>query len=335
MNIELQEIDWDLFKNSVTHLPGTGVVMRDFIKSKNIPDSIVISQLTIDPDYVNTLNISVVTGKDFQAYSKTNPGNLAMINESAVSLLGYREPGDAVGQNITIGSTNSIQIIGVVKDFVIQSADYAPDPLVLRVIPKYYNYALVKFSPGQDINTVIASLEKTWKELNPEQLFRYRLYSDYIEEYQQMAMQVVKSLGFITFLTIFISILGLLGMVVFNNESRINEIGIRKVMGATNREVLWTISRSFVYMMTLAGLIATPAAWFLGNMILQNSYNRIKLEPGFFVFGILFLLIIGMTTVFSQTWKAANRNPVDALYQTANKIPNIILYLHKNLLCEF
>ncbi len=103
MNIELQEIDWDLFKNSVTHLPGTGVVMRDFIKSKNIPDSIVISQLTIDPDYVNTLNISVVTGKDFQAYSKTNPGNLAMINESAVSLLGYREPGDAVGQNITIG----------------------------------------------------------------------------------------------------------------------------------------------------------------------------------------------------------------------------------------
>ncbi len=126
-------------------------------------------------------------------------------------------------------------------------------------------------------------------------------------------MQIVQVLGFITFLILFISILGLLGMVVFNNENRVNEIGIRKVVGANNKEVLWVISRSFFYMMSLAVLIATPLAWFLGKMILQNAYHRVPLKPGFFITGILFLIIIGGITVLSQTWKAANRNPVDSL----------------------
>jgi len=191
LNVELQEINYGIFKNEILqkpgiesvsatdYLPGTGVVYRKFVKCEKIPDSTLISHLTVDPDFISTMNINLLSGEDFGVISESNPGNYALINEAAV-----------------------------------------------------------------------------------------------------------RHLGFITFLTVFISILGLLGMVVFNNENRTNEIGIRKVVGSNNLEILWVISKSFIYMMGLAVLIATPLAWFIGKMLLQNIYNRIALKPGFFIIGI-------------------------------------------------
>ena len=324
INIELQEMEFEVFKNKLLqipsveyvtasdYLPGTGVMHIQFVKSDKIPDSAIISHLSIDPDFISALNISILAGNDFQEYMYPNLENYALINESAVLYLGYSNPSEALNRFITIENKEA-QIIGVVRDFVNQSTYVKPDPLVLRIIPDWFDYAVVKLNPGYDKAKVLSKIEESWKELNPYQLFRYKLYTDQITEYENAAMKIVKISGFITVLVIVIAILGLLGMVVYSNQKRINEIGIRKVMGANNKEVLWMISKSFLYLMFLAVLIATPLALFSGKMILQNAYNHVSLKPGFFITGILFLLIIGVITVFSQTWKAANQNPVDAL----------------------
>lgn len=323
--IELQEMKYNIFKNeilqkpgveSVTaaeYLPGTGVVYRDFVKCEKLPDSTVISHMTVDPDYLQVLNMELLAGKDFGPVAEMNPGTSAIINEAALRHFGFENANEALEYTISIEEDINIQIIGVVKDFIIQSADFEPDPVAMRVIQDRYNYALVKINPAYETKDIISSLEAVWKILNPEQLFRCKFFSEHIGAYQDAAMQIVQVLGFITILTIFISILGLLGMVVFNNENSLNEIGIRKVIGANNMEVLWTISKTFLYMMAIAVVITTPLTWFLGNMVLQNSYHRISLKPGFFITGILFLLILGLLTVLSQTWKAANQNPVDSL----------------------
>jgi len=325
LNVELQEINYGIFKNEILqkpgiesvsatdYLPGTGVVYRKFVKCEKIPDSTVISYLTVDPDFISTMNINLLSGEDFGVISESNPGNHALINEAAVRHLGFKNRDEALEFSISIEKELNIQIIGVVDNFVIQTTDAEPDPLIIRAIPDDCNYAFVKIYPGQDENEVISSIETTWKKLNPEQQFRYKYYNEHLENYIYGAVQVVQVLGFITFLTVFISILGLLGMVVFNNENRTNEIGIRKVVGSNNLEILWVISKSFIYMMGLAVLIATPLAWFIGKMLLQNIYNRLALKPGFFIIGIFVMLIIGSVTVLSQTWKAANRNPVDSL----------------------
>lgn len=325
LNVDLQEINYELFKNEILrkpgvqavtaseYLPGTGTVSRHFIKCEKLPDSTKVSHLGVDPDFIKTMNMSLLSGKDFREYSETNLSNYTIINESAIQFLGFQNAGEALEHTLTIGSKPNIQIIGVVKDFVLQSPDSKPDPLVLRVIPDRYNHAFVKLNSNLVMKEMISSLEESWKKLNPEQQFRYKFFSEYIGEYMDASMQMVKVIGFITFFAVFISILGLLGMVVYNNENRVNEIGIRKVVGATSREVLWVISKSFIYMMALAGLIATPAAWFLGNMILQNAYYHVTLRVDFFASGILFLFTIGLITVLSQTWKAANRNPVESL----------------------
>lgn len=325
LNVELQEINYEVFKNEILqkpgvesvsaseYLPGTGVVYRDFVKCEKIPDSTVISHLTVDPDFISTMNINLLSGEDFGVISGSNPGNHALINEAAVRFLGFKNNDEALEFSISIDKKSNIQIIGVVENFVIQTTDAEPDPLVIRAIPDDCNFAFIKISPGQNENEVISSIEESWKKLNPEQLFRYKYYNEHLENYMVGAVQMVQVLGFIAFLTVFISILGLLGMVVFSNENRLNEIGIRKVVGSNNLEILWVISKSFIYMMGLAVLIATPLAWFIGKMLLQNIYNRIALKPGFFIAGIFVILIIGSVTVLSQTWKAANRNPVDSL----------------------
>jgi len=318
-------MNYEVFKNELLqkpgiesvsatdYLPGTGVVYREFVDCEKLPDSTVIGHLTVDPDFIKTADIKLIAGDDFGANSENNPGSHAIINEAAVRYLGFKNVDEALEYTISIGKDLNIQIIGVVRNFVIQSTDFEPDPLVIRVIPDHYNYAFIRILPGRTGDELISSIGESWKKLNPEQLFRNKYYSEHIENYQYGSVQMVQVLGFITFLTVFISILGLLGMVVFNSENRINEIGIRKVVGSNNAEILWEISRGFVFMMGLAVLIATPLAWFIGKMILQNIYNRITLKPGFFAVGILFLLLIGAITVFSQTWKAANRNPVDSL----------------------
>ena len=325
LNVELQEINYGVFKNEILqnpgiehvtatdYLPGTGVVYRDFVTCEKIPDSTVISHLTVDPDFIKTMNIELISGEDFGPISETNPGNHAILNEAAVRHFGFNNADEALEFSISIEDKSNIQIIGVVENFVIQNTDFKPDPLIIRVIPERFDYAFVKLYPTRNENELIHSIEESWKKLNPEQLFRYKYFSEHLENYQKGAMQVVQTLGFITFLTIFISILGLLGMVIFSNENRINEIGIRKVVGSSNVEILWVISKSFIYMMGLAVVIATPLSWFIGKMLLQNIYHRIPLKPGYFIIGIIFLLIIGGLTVLSQTWKAANRNPVDSL----------------------
>jgi len=323
--IELQDINYSVFKteilkkpgiekvSAIQYLPGTGVVYRNYVQCETLPDSTVISQLIVAPDFIRTMNIELLSGYDLGNNAETYPGKFALLNEAALRHFGFENAEEALEFTISIDGQSGIQIIGVVKDFVIQSADFEPDALVIRVIPRYYSYALVKINPTHGTKGIVSSLEAEWKKLNPEQLFRHKFFSEYVSEYQDAAMQMVQVLGFVTVLTIFISILGLLGMVVFNNQNRINEIGIRKVVGANNTEIFWVISKSFFYMMVLAVFIATPLAWFIGKMLLQYAYHRVPLTPAYFITGILFLLIIGVITVFSQTWRAANRNPVDSL----------------------
>ena len=324
ISIELQELEFRVFKNELSqipaikyatasdYLPGTGIVHIQFVKSDNKPDSTIITHMVIDPDFINALNISIVAGNDFQEYPNANIENYALINESAVSYLGYTSPDEALNRYITIENKDA-QIIGVMRDFINRGPYFEPEPMVMRVVPDQFDYAVVKVNPGYDKAKILAQIEETWKGLNPYQLFRYKFFTDLIAEYHNSAIQIVQVFGFITFLMIVIAILGLLGIVVFNNQKRVNEIGIRKVVGANIKEVLWVISKSYLYLILLAVMIATPLAWFSGKMILQNAYHHVSLKPGYFITGILFLLIIGMITVFPQTWKAANRNPVDVL----------------------
>jgi ABC-type antimicrobial peptide transport system permease subunit len=204
-------------------------------------------------------------------------------------------------------------IIGVVKDFHFSSLHEAINPLMLRLGENFDGgIALVKTEPGKT-KEALASLGKLYKELNPKVPFTYK-FSD--EEYQKLykSEQVVSQFAnYFAFLAIFISCLGLLGLVIFTAEQRTREIGIRKVLGATVPNVVGLLSKDFLKLVFIANLISWPLGWWAMNTWLQNVEYRTAINWWVFVLAGLTAVLIALLTVSFQAIKAAIANPVKSL----------------------
>lgn len=123
----------------------------------------------------------------------------------------------------------------------------------------------------------------------------------------------MRGISLITFLAILIAFFGLLGMVVYDTDARVKEIGIRKIMGASMFDIIRAISKNFIFLLLLAAILATPVAWIVNHLILQSIENRIELGIWTFVMGLAIMFSLGFITIFSLTVKAASGNPVNSL----------------------
>jgi putative ABC transport system permease protein len=184
--------------------------------------------------------------------------------------------------------------------------------MVLREVPKYFDYANLKITTD-DAESILLFLETQWKKLQPYRPFRYAYFEDQLEDYYTGSDNALRGISFIAFLAVLIAFFGLLGMVIYDTEARVKEIGIRKVMGASIWDIIMVISKSFVFLLLLSAVLAIPVAWFANHMILQTIANRITLGFGIFAQGLSLMLALGFLIIFSQTIKAATGNPVDSL----------------------
>jgi putative ABC transport system permease protein len=271
-----------------------------------------IDCLLADESFIENFKIPLLAGRRFPSSSTRDGETSAIINERAVASLGFASPADAVGKRLIFGRDRALEIIGVVADFASQSLEGEIRPLVLRIMPQYFRYANVRIADG-DPAPVLNFLAEKWKALEPYEPFRYGFLEDQIEAYQAEGRQMLGAVSFIAFLAVLIAFFGLLGMVIYDTDARVKEIGIRKVMGASVPEIVIALSRSFISLLVLGAVLATPAAWFVNNMFLQSSANRIRLGPGIFGFGLALMLALGLATILSQTVRAATGNPVDSL----------------------
>jgi len=199
------------------------------------------------------------------------------------------------------------------KDFHFNSLHEPIRPLVLRLGENIeWGQALVKTQPGKT-KEALASLEKVCKELNPKFPFTYK-FSD--EEYGKLykSEQVVNQLAnYFAFLGIFISCLGLLGLVIFTAEQRTKEFGIRKVLGASPVTLFALLSKEFLLLVLLAMVIASPLAWIAMNNWLQDYAYKVNISWWMFVVAGLSAILIALITVSFQAIKAAVANPVKSL----------------------
>jgi ABC-type antimicrobial peptide transport system permease subunit len=244
-------------------------------------------------------------------YSKTFATDSVgyLVNEEALKKIGYTDP---IGKLLVFWGKKGT-IIGVLKDFHFNSLHEPIKPLVMRLGEKdNYGNALVRIEPGKT-KQVLTGLEALCKRLNPKFTFTYS-FSD--EEYQKLykSEQVISKLSnSFAFLAIFISCLGLLGLVMFTAEQRTKEIGIRKVLGASITSVFALLSKEFLQLVFIALLIASPIAWFAMNKWLQDYAYRIHLNWTVFVVAAIAALFIALLTVSFQSIKAALANPVKSL----------------------
>jgi len=278
---------------------------------KDTSKLILFSTNPVTFDYVKTMGIQLVDGRDFSPEYSLDTNNY-LVNEAALKKIGYKDP---VGKELTMWGDKGT-IIGVMKDFHHNSLHVPIDPLIIRLFKKswnsYWGNILIRTEKGKT-KEAIASMEKVFRQFNPGFPFRYYFTDEEMLKNYKAEQTVSKLSRYFSFLAIFISCLGLFGLVTFTAEQRVKEIGIRKVLGASVSGIVRMLSRDFLILVLIAAMIAFPVAWWAMNRWLGDFAYRIDIGWWVFVVAGIAALLIALLTVSFQAIKAAIANPVKSL----------------------
>jgi len=265
-------------------------------------------QAAVGYDFIATMKSTLVYGRDF---SEKNADTASyIINESALKVIGYKDP---IGMPLTFWGTKGT-IVGVVKDFHFNSLHVPIRPLVLRLMNQrnQWGYAFIRIAPGKT-SAALKELAVLHQKLNPNFIFSEQ-FADEEYLYLYRSEQIVKQLSsYFAFLAIFISCLGLLGLVIFRAEQRTKEIGIRKVLGASVANIVRLLSTDFMKLIVLAIFLSTPVALYVMREWLSGFEYHVDIEWWMFAAAAGVSVVIALLTISVQALKAALSNPVKSL----------------------
>jgi len=267
----------------------------------------------IDFDFIQTFNLYLVAGRGFSR-AENESNNTMIVNESAMTQLGYSDPSSALNSFVKVGD-KEFKIIGVLKDYHHESLKKEIKPILFFYGYHWMSdigYYSIKLNSAH-LKQTISRIEKIWKQTYPEDHFQYFFLDDEFNAQYKTDQAFGRVFTLFTFLAIFIATIGLFGLSVYSANLRTKEIGIRKVIGARILEILVMLNRNFIKWVVIAFVIATPPAWFILNKWLENFAYQTNLSWWIFALAGLISIIIAITTVTWQSWRAATRNPVEAI----------------------
>lgn len=262
-----------------------------------------------DEDYFKTYGLQIVAGRPFE---KSDTINEIVVNETLVNKLGIKNPNDVIGKEIKSGQSTWKTIVGVVKDFKTNSLRETVKPLMLFERKDRYSLTGVKLR-STNIPKTQAAVEAAWNQYFPEYAFTSSYMDQDISKFYEQEDQLSLLYKIFAGIAIFISCLGLYGLVSFMSLQRTKEIGIRKVLGASVQNIIFLFSKEFTVLIIIGFLIAAPAAYYMMNSWLSNFQFQIKISAGVFILAIVVSMLISWVTVGYKSMKAALKNPVDSL----------------------
>ncbi|RIV17231.1 ABC transporter permease [Fibrisoma montanum] len=323
----IETIKAELLKNpSITAatacygVPG-GRFAGDGINLPGKPKQFSTNMFLVDYDYIPTLDMTMVAGRNFSRSFGTDADQGFILNETAVNVLGWGKPADAIGKEIlwprwsppTPSDTiKRGKVIGVVKDFNYKTVHQKIEPMVLHIVPSEYAYLVVRIRP-EATTAALSVLQAKWQSLASDWPFEYTFLDEQFAEQYRSEQIFSKVFGLFTFLSIFITCLGLFGLAAFTAEQRTKEIGVRKVLGASVTNILVLLSKDFLKLVLIAIILASPVAWYAMNQWLQGFAYKIDIEWWMFVLAGVLATLVAILTVGFQSIKAALMNPVKSL----------------------
>jgi putative ABC transport system permease protein len=323
-NLNAQLIDsYPALRDRLLNIPGVEQVAASdhFIGSgysgqgiRNYGDSPsqskTISEYRIWPGLCNLYEFTLINGRFFDP-DRISDRSGVLLNEAAVQMLG-NTPEQIVGESVTMWE-DPMEVIGVIKDFHYQSAANAIEPFMFTAYSDRIRNIPVRIAPQADITATLDLISHAIKSFDQDYIMIHEFATDIYEDYYTGEKRVRNILGAGTILSIIIVILGIYALVSHNIISRTKEIGIRKVNGGSTREMIVLIYKSTLIWTVIASLMALPFAWMYLNNWLNNYVARIPLYWWIFAGSILLVFLLETLITLGQTWKAARRNPVDAL----------------------
>ncbi len=262
---------------------------------------------SIDFDYAETFGIKTIEGEFFPK-KINNDSSSIVINRTFANIIGL-EP--LIGEILSIGDYR-LTVIGIVEDYNFKPAYNKIEPIVLYTFSDEYNQAMIKVAP-EDINHTVKYIENLHKELNSSYPFQYNFLDDDYDSMYKGEKQRRKLFSYFAFFSIFISCLGLLGLSSFIIKRSTKDIGIRKVNGANAFSILSLYIMSFSKWIAISMIVSFPVAYYTMNKWLQNFAYRTGISWWVFALAGILALAIALITVSWHSYRAASRNPVEAL----------------------
>jgi putative ABC transport system permease protein len=269
-------------------------------------DDVLFYVLGADEDYAKTFQLQLKEGRFFSSEFSTD-NTAVVINEQAAKVMGFKNP---IGEIVSTGNGPIFTIIGVVKDFHFRSLHSKIEPLIM--ILESCNNFYIRMKPDKIIS-IVESVNKTYKSFNNPNPVYFHFLDDDFDKLYRTEKRMGKIFGYFSLLAIIISCLGLIGLSSFMAERRTKEIGIRKINGAKSVEIFSLLSKEYILWVMISILIACPVAWYLMNRWLQNFAYRISICWWVFALAGILAMVIAFLTVSWQSYKAAGKNPVEAL----------------------
>lgn len=291
---------------------GTGERWGDYLKYKDPLDSTTLYYSSIDQNYLPLLGHELIAGTNFQVSPISDQETEVIVNEATLKRFNIGTPQEALGQKLDVGS-DMLTIIGVVKDFHYATIDQPIECFGFRQRLDDIQYLNLKLS-ADNMPGTMDKLKAAWDGFDKVHPFEARFYSEDIARAYDRYEMMFTIVSFLAFISISIASLGLLGMGVYTAETRIKEISIRKVLGATEGSLVQLLVKGFMLLLLIASVIAIPVTYYIfDNIILANQVNRISIGLGEIGLGVIFIFGIGFLTISSQIWRAARANPASTL----------------------
>ena len=273
-----------------------------------------------DHDYVKTLGLKILTGRDFSRDMSTDVDEAFLINETAVKEFGFGTPEKAVGQRLhwnkwnpdSLNPVKMGKVIGVVQDFHYKSLHEKVTASVIQIYPGV-NFKIAVKLKTTDISNTISFINNVWNRFSPGYPLDYNFMDETYGKMYKSEQKLASLLWIFTIMAIVVGCMGLFGLAAFSAEQRTKEIGIRKVLGASVFRIVSLLSKAFLKLVLIASVVAFPIAWWAMNNWLEDFPYRVNI--GWSVFGIAMVaaLAIALLTVSFQAIKAAIMNPVKSL----------------------
>jgi putative ABC transport system permease protein len=286
------------------------------VGDKYEPLNFRIANVRVDHSFIDTYGIQMAAGRNFSTEFPTDSTEAFLLNETAVTKIGWASPEAAIGQPFQYGNRKG-RIIGVVKDFNYESLHQPITPIILLIAPQSFNSISVKIRAAQpaDMAATLEFLKQKWQEYRPNFPFQYSFIDERYEQLYQSEHRLGQIFGTFSLLAVFIACLGLFGLASYTAEQRTKEIGVRKVLGASLGNIVLLLSKEFARLVAVATLVSWPIAYYAMSRWLQEFAYRINInhQSLTFLLAALLAFAIALITVSFQSIKAAMTNPVEAL----------------------
>ena len=320
LNVEVQKNDPDVIQTEFEQLPDVvsvsksnyvpsiGGLFADYAKYEDRSDSSLVFNLQIDENYIENFDHQLLAGGNFEV---DNNLKSVIVNEEFLKRFNISSPDNAIGESI-IFSRRPHTIVGVVQNFHYGTleTDIKPFAFVKSDRVRFVN---LKINSANILQTM-DRLKAEWTKIDKVHPFKAFFYEDQIERAYRKLSTMLKSLGLLSVIAVSVSILGLLGMAVFDTESRMKEIAIRKVLGASITNLFTLLSTHFVVLFLIGIAIALPSAYLIFNeLIVGKALYQTELDIIEIASGVLGILVLAVITISSQTIKGASSNPVENL----------------------